>query len=153
MIIQRIVRRANPANEEELRNCAIQAVANERWLYSKGKSEATSLDGLASVTLNIVRKEDRMELLVTSVVMLDIGEMNAVPNHQTTRTRTNFKEKVELLGRLPRKISVSTAEKMVISNVIVIATRRIPRITKMVRRMLRRKVPRTWRKNKLKILF
>ena len=60
---------------------------------------------------------------------------------------------MEQLGRLPRKISVSTAEKMVISNVIVIATRRIPRITKMVRRMLRRKVPRTWRKNKLKILF
>ena len=62
VIIQRIVRRANPANQEELRNCAIQAVANERWLYSKGKSEATTLDGLASVTLNFVRKEDRMEI-------------------------------------------------------------------------------------------
>ena len=51
-VIQRLVRRANPANPEELRNVAIQAVANERWLYSKSRSESTTLDGLASVTLN-----------------------------------------------------------------------------------------------------
>ena len=51
-VIQRLVRRANPADAAELRNVSIQAVANERWLYSKSRSESTTLDGLASVTLN-----------------------------------------------------------------------------------------------------
>ena len=63
VVIQRIVRRANPADEQQLRNVAIQAVANEFWLYRKGKSEATSLDGLTPVTLNQQSyRDDRMEI-------------------------------------------------------------------------------------------
>ena len=63
VVIQRIVRRANPENEQQLRNVAIQAVANEFWLYRKGKSEATSLDGLTPVTLHQQSyREDRMEI-------------------------------------------------------------------------------------------
>ena len=99
VIIQRIVRRANPANEEELRNCAIQAVANERWLYSKGKSEATSLDGLASVTLNFVRKDDRMEIDgISGVTCYQCGHAGHRRNECRTKP-SNYKNKDKPQGK------------------------------------------------------
>ena len=48
-IIKRIVRRANPRNEQALMEMATQAVAGERYAYAGGYSESTSLDGLTTV--------------------------------------------------------------------------------------------------------
>ena len=50
-IVKRIVRRANPENETQLRTASIQAVANERESFIAGYGESASLDGLAAVTI------------------------------------------------------------------------------------------------------
>ena len=52
-VIKRLVQRANPETETELRNAAIRAVANERAAYRAGYAESTSLDGLET-TMQLV---------------------------------------------------------------------------------------------------
>ena len=48
-VIKRMVRRANPRNEQALMDAATAAVASERYAYTGGYSESTSLDGLTTV--------------------------------------------------------------------------------------------------------
>ena len=50
-VIKRMVRRANPQNQQELRTIAIQAVAFEREAYESGYAESQSLDGLEASTI------------------------------------------------------------------------------------------------------
>ena len=44
-----MVRRANPADQAEMIRVATNAVASERYAYSGGYSESTSLDGLTTI--------------------------------------------------------------------------------------------------------
>ena len=48
-VIKRMVRRAVPADEQELMAAATGAVASERYAYAGGYSESTSMDGLTTV--------------------------------------------------------------------------------------------------------
>ena len=50
-IVKRIVRRADPEDETQLRTASIQAVANERESFIAGYGESASLDRLAAVTI------------------------------------------------------------------------------------------------------
>lgn len=65
-VIKRMVRRANPQNQAELRTMAIQAVAFEREAYEAGYSESQSLDGLEASTIirnyQMGRGEEAMQL-------------------------------------------------------------------------------------------
>ena len=48
-VIKRMVRRTNPRTEQALMETATSAVASERYAYTGGYSESTSLDGLTTV--------------------------------------------------------------------------------------------------------
>ena len=48
-VIKRLVRRHNPRNQADLITVATNAVAAERYAYSGGYSECTSLDGLTTI--------------------------------------------------------------------------------------------------------
>ena len=65
-VIKRMVRRANPQNQHELRTIAIQAVAFEREAYEAGYAESQSLDGLEASTIirnyQMGRGEEPMQL-------------------------------------------------------------------------------------------
>ena len=56
-IIKRLVRRQGPANEVQLMEEATRAVASERYAYSGGYAESTSLDGLATVIETANRRQ------------------------------------------------------------------------------------------------
>ena len=48
-VIKRMTRRANPGNQADMIRIATNAVASERYAYSGGYSESTSLDGLTTI--------------------------------------------------------------------------------------------------------
>ena len=65
-VIKRLVRRHNPRTEQELIETATGAVASERYAYSGGYSESTSLDGLTPVIetahrRNYPARQDKVE--------------------------------------------------------------------------------------------
>ena len=71
-VVKRIVRRANPTNQADLRTVAITAVANERESYRGGYGESTSLDGLACVSVPHQPEDDCEPMEVDRVGKVEV---------------------------------------------------------------------------------
>lgn len=77
-VVKRLVVRAAPTNEEELRAACLEAVSSERFSYENGFSESTSLDGLTSVTRGNQRRFREIQRNSTSgdPVPMEIDSLN-----------------------------------------------------------------------------
>ena len=88
-VVKRIVRRANPADQANLRTVAITAVANERESYRGGYGESTSLDGLACVSLPHQADEEYEPMEVDQISKMEIICFNCKkPGHIARNCRS-----------------------------------------------------------------